>query len=431
MLPDGKTNKIEIVLNWGENASNLDLHSMQINKEAPGAGCETFFNKMDGCENTKLDGDSFIGGTQGGEKITISNPAQNLKYTYMIFVKDNSANEDELESSDAHIDISDGIKSLSKTLPEFRSNTPSGARFWFVGCLRTIGGSFQFAAVDSLNRDSPFITQKLYCDNIFKKDASVGQEKPNEFCEDISLNVRLQTAQYGAFFSSLEGCGSSCLTVQIVLVENDLEKTIFEGTPASDKVIVPISSNGQYIVKVDGEGYVATEEAFNVGCDISNCRSCNPSFVLPLSPVLAADQVKIMLSWAYLPQRIVLNTLEMADDNTVADIYSTNEKNITLSSTTLSGVSTSMNGKVGMIFVENLDKGSPFSTKSDVGVTITDGTTTSKNKMDMTKYGGQLFWIAGCFKIENGVLNFSPEASFLNTRPDKEVPDYCLRFYRS
>ena len=116
LLPAGKTDKIEIVLNWGEKASNLDLHTMQINKEAPGAGCETFFNKMVGCENTQLDADKFNGGADGGEKITISNPSENLKYTYMIFVKDNSADTDELETSEAHIDISDGTKSLTKTL---------------------------------------------------------------------------------------------------------------------------------------------------------------------------------------------------------------------------------------------------------------------------------------------------------------------------
>ena len=82
-----------------------------------------------------------------------------------------------------------------------------------------------------------------------------------------------------------------------------------------------------------------------------------------------------------------------------------------------------------MIFVENLSKEPKFSSKSNVEVTITDGVTTSKNMMDITKYGGQDFWIAGCYKVDNGTINFSPESSFLNGPPDKDVPDYCLRFF--
>merc|ERR1719341_2110751 len=297
LLPAGKTDKIEIVLNWGEKASNLDLHTMQINKEAPGAGCETFFNKMVGCENTQLDVDKFNGGADGGEKITISNPAENLKYTYMIFVKDNSADTDELETSEAHIDISDGTKSLSKTLPKFNRNTPSGANFWFVGCLRTVGESFEFASVDTLSRDSPYLTEKLFCDNLFKKDLSAGQEKSTEFCEDINLKVRLQTEQNSAYDSLL--ASASCPTcsissVQIVSVKNDAQKTIFEGVPevvprgAMDTVTVPITNNGQYLVKVEGDGYVATE--------ITKCGSCKPLFVVPLSQTLRSDEARIMIS---------------------------------------------------------------------------------------------------------------------------------------
>ena len=319
LLPAGKTNKIEIVLNWGTNASNLDLHTMQINKEAPGAGCETFFNKMVGCENTKLDGDKFNGGADGGEKITISNPAENLKYTYMIFVKDNSADTDELENSEAHIDISDGAKSLTKTLPKFTSNTPSGANFWFFGCLRTVGESYEFAAVDTLSRDSPYRTQKLYCDNLFKKDSTAGQEKTSEFCDDINLKVRLQTDQDSAFSSTFSGCGANCTTVQIVSVGSAEQKTIFEGLADVDTVTVPITSNGKYLVRVDGDGYVATEEAFDVTCDITKCGSCNPTFVLPLSPKLGSDEARMMLSWANLPNELQLSSFERGCEETDTD----------------------------------------------------------------------------------------------------------------
>ena len=52
LLPAGPTDKIEIVLNWGRNADDLVLHTMQISKETPGAGCETYLNKKSSCENT-------------------------------------------------------------------------------------------------------------------------------------------------------------------------------------------------------------------------------------------------------------------------------------------------------------------------------------------------------------------------------------------
>ena len=320
LLPAGKTDKIEIVLNWGAKASDLDLHTMQINKESPGAGCETYFNKMGGCENTKLDGNKFNGGADGGEKITISNPTDNLKCTYMVFVKDNSADTDELETSEAHIDISDGTKSLTKTLPKFTANTPGGANFWFVGCLRVVGESYEFAAVDTLSRDSPYVSQKLYCDNLFKKDSTAGEEKPSQFCEDINLKVRLQTDQESSFSSSLSGCGANCLTVQIISVGKDEQKIIFEGSPDVDTVSVAITSNGQYLVKVDGDGYVATEGTFDVNCDITTCRSCKPSFVLPVSPKLESDQARIMLSWANLPNALQVFSLERGCEEIDTDL---------------------------------------------------------------------------------------------------------------
>ena len=124
---------MDIVLNWGANADNLDLHSMQINKDSPGAGCETFFNKKSACDNTQFDTDIFNGGNKGGEKITIKSLQESMKYTYMIFVKDNSPDQDELEKSEAHIKISDGTKSLDRSLPMFTNTTPGGASFWFVG----------------------------------------------------------------------------------------------------------------------------------------------------------------------------------------------------------------------------------------------------------------------------------------------------------
>ena len=104
-------------------------------------------------------------------------------------------------------------------------------------------------------------------------------------------------------------------------------------------------------------------------------------------------------------------------------------KEMTGSTISLSNISQFLKGKVGMIFVENVSRVPKFSVESNVHVTITDGVKTSKSQIDLTNYGGEDFWIVGCYKLDNGKINFSPEASFLNSRPDVEVPDYCLRYY--
>jgi len=318
------------------------------------------------------------------------------------------------------------------------------------------------------------------------------------------MKVRLQTEQETAFSSAFDGCGATCTNVQIISVSSDEQKTIFEGAPDGDTVSVPINSNGKYLVKLEGDDYIDTEMVFDVKCDITKCRSCRPSFVLPVSPTLDVDEAKIMLSWANLPNTLQIFSYERgcAEKNTayvgepingnglsdlvpswqecsqlckdtdgcahwtwisdkfrnplLANICSMKKetgdikkvpgvvsgaagcedisppvvKVSTVSTISLSGISQSMPGKVGMIFVENLSKVPKFSSDSHVRVTITDGATVAKNQMDLSNYGGENFWIAGCYKLDdNGVINFSPEASFLNSRPDEEVPDYCLRFY--
>ena len=139
-----------------------------------------------------------------------------------------------------------------------------------------------------------------------------------------------------------------------------------------------------------------------------------------------------MLSWANLPNALQIFSLETEyDADLVEDIRFDNDakKLSTTSSISLSKVSKFMKGKVGMIFVENVSKVPKFSEESHVRVTITDGASTAKNKMNLANYGGEDFWIAGCYKLDNGKINFSPEAAFLNSRPDLEVPDYCLRYY--
>eukprot|EP00091_Calanus_sinicus_P012537 TRINITY_DN28179_c0_g1_i1.p2 TRINITY_DN28179_c0_g1~~TRINITY_DN28179_c0_g1_i1.p2 ORF type:complete len:132 (+),score=41.91 TRINITY_DN28179_c0_g1_i1:26-397(+) len=68
-------------------------------------------------------------------------------------------------------------------------------------------------------------------------------------------------------------------------------------------------------------GYVATEESFDVSCDITKCGSCNPSFVLPISPKLGSDEARIMLSWANLPNELQLSSFERGCEELDTDLY--------------------------------------------------------------------------------------------------------------
>ena len=90
-----------------------------------------------------------------------------------------------------------------------------------------------------------------------------------------------------------------------------------------------------------------------------------------------------------------------------------------------------MSEKVGMVFVENLSSASKFSAASQVSVMVTDGITTARQAMKLDNYQKQNFWIAGCYRLNNGTLSFTAEASFINNRPDEEVPDYCLKLYKN
>ena len=58
-----------------------------------------------------------------------------------------------------------------------------------------------------MTRYSPYLTEKLFCDNLFKKDLNAEQENPTDFCEDVNLKSK----EDSAYLSSLSGCEASCI----------------------------------------------------------------------------------------------------------------------------------------------------------------------------------------------------------------------------
>ena len=282
---------MEIVLNWGDKADNLDLHTVQVDSQVSNNWCETYSGKRSGCALTELDQDVQNGGGSGGEKITISQLGD-VPYSYMIVVKDNSANKNQLAEAEGSIHITDGVRSLSRFLPTFVTGTPEGAYYWFVGCLRIVEKSFVFSPVDKLATENPYVTERLYCNDLFKKNPSAGIKPFDDFCTDVTLDIK--------FIIPNNQVGREA-RVNIFSVDSTGEQKIILAKSIkrwSSVVKTPITTNGKYIVKVEGKAYTSTETEFDVRCKKLDCNSCKPWFVVPLISVPdSQDQVRILLSW--------------------------------------------------------------------------------------------------------------------------------------
>ena len=74
LRPEGN---IKIKLNW-EEALNLDLHSVEIDKESTSTHCETFYGQQSACRGSVFGQDIKTGGMPArdqGEAITIEKAA--------------------------------------------------------------------------------------------------------------------------------------------------------------------------------------------------------------------------------------------------------------------------------------------------------------------------------------------------------------------
>ena len=420
-----KTKEIDIALNWGTSPSNLDLHLIQIDQEDSGKSCHTFSKNSKSCKNSALDKDEYDGGSNGGETITINNLEENFKLTYMVFV--DSPDSNGLETSEAHLQITDGKKVMSRMLPE---TSMLGSSYWFAGCLKVVGDSFNFAPVDELSIVSPASKHKLYCENLFKENLSAGKKQEEDFCDGISMKIRLETEQSTAF--EFETVTNASLTIDFA--DKELGSTQSEVNVTNGVIEAKIYQNGKYLIDMmETEDYLAAADIVEVNCDINDCNNCNPSYVLPVSTKLEEDEINIMMTWQNSPRTLSLNVFEY--EGTIQELNAiknkTNNQNGVLISTT-SKQSTkiskemkeSQKMKVGMIFVENLEMDT-FTKETDVGFTIYDKDVTWKSKMDVEKYGDEKFWIAGCYFIADDV-SFKTVAAFLNESPNNVNPHLCL-----
>jgi len=429
LVPEGRNDKVDIVLNWGNQADNLDLHTVQVHNQVSNNWCETYFGKKTGCSLTELDQDVKNGGAIGGEKITIS-PLSRVPYTYMIVVKDNSAYKNQLGNSEGSIHISDGVRSMSRALPNFGSRTPEGAYYWFVGCLRIVDKSFVFSPVDKLARESPYVTERLYCDDLFKKNPTAGTKQNNQFCDDVTMDVK---------FTIPNDDGKKPARVNIVSVDfNGEEKIIYQKTVQywSTTVKTPITTNGKYIVKVEGDGYTSTENQYIIKCKKLDCKTCNPSFVVPLITTPDnKDQVKLMLSWTGPGNALITKSQVVNASLSMDKCYSASQNKSTCYSKNpnfqsnyfeFEEFSKLMSGKAGTVLVRLSD--AVASAKEGARVTITDSKRTVNAQINMQDYQGEDYWLPFCIFSSGDTFRLYGGPVFFNKASwDTYSQAYCAR----
>jgi len=436
MLPTNIENAIQILLNWGDSTEDLDLHVIQVDKNDNRVTCETYYNNMDGCKDTFLNHNIRQGGVNGSETVTIRQITSNQMFSYMVFADDNTVSESSLGTSRAHITVTDGTNSVIEEIPAFTEDTVAGARYWLAGCLQIVGDTFRYVAVNRFSRENPNIAEKLFCDNFFKNELLSDPVEP--FCEDTHLHVVIHDSTTNDPVPNVK--------TSVRVTKDDEEHLVVEAAVPDDNGIlsIPIKQNGHYVVKVEGDGYMSLKENLDVNCDISNCRECKPSVLVPLSPLLQPGEVRMTMSWGERPMDLDIYTqqknLNNPDpscttyysnkngcDGVSLDLDNYNGGNNGVETITFHDVD-SRQGDVYMVFVHHYGSSrveDEFES-SGVHLSLTDGQISSTVNMETDNYNGEQYWLAGCIKMVGSSYQFAPVNIFFNSKPDGEVPNLCL-----
>merc|ERR1712106_732191 len=439
MLPTDKDNSIQILLNWGDNTEDLDLHVIQVDRNDNRMTCETFYNNMNGCKDTSLNHNIKQGGINGSETVTIKQIRSNAMFSYLVFADDNSLTGSSLGTSQAHITVTDGTNSVKERIPAFTEDTVAGARYWLAGCLQIVGETFNYVPVNSFSRESPNVADKLFCDNLFKN--AVDTTPVEHFCENIDLHVDIH--------DSMTNGPVQNVTASVMVTKDDSEHVVIDGAIPDEngKLTIPIKQNGHYVVKVEGNGYVAAKEYLDVACDITNCGDCEPTILVPLSPLLPPGALRLTMSWGEKPLDLDIYAQQKNSNNPEPSCTTYYEKKTECDGVTLdldnfkggnNGVETitfhdvdNQQDAIYMIFVHHYGSNRVAEEfgSSGVHLTLTDGQVSTAVAMEAGSYNGEENWLAGCIKIVGTSFEFAPANVFFNSRPDEEVPNLCLETF--
>eukprot|EP00091_Calanus_sinicus_P005021 TRINITY_DN15385_c1_g1_i1.p1 TRINITY_DN15385_c1_g1~~TRINITY_DN15385_c1_g1_i1.p1 ORF type:complete len:162 (-),score=44.86 TRINITY_DN15385_c1_g1_i1:7-492(-) len=140
--------------------------------------------------------------------------------SYLVFADDNSVSGSSLGSSQADITITDGTDTVKETIPTFTEDTVAGARYWLAGCLQIVGETFSYVPVNRFSRESPSVTDKLFCDNLLKNTVATTSEP---FCNNVDLSV--------AVHSSTTNEPIKNVTASVILTKDDSQQKLLKEPP--------------------------------------------------------------------------------------------------------------------------------------------------------------------------------------------------------
>ena len=89
LSPELGEDEIRAILNWNENAKNLNLHILQVSQESDGKEtCETNWNIKNLCSKTgvEMNIENSLDGLVGSETITLSNVSTHFQNTYLSLI---------------------------------------------------------------------------------------------------------------------------------------------------------------------------------------------------------------------------------------------------------------------------------------------------------------------------------------------------------
>merc|ERR1712080_189962 len=268
-------------------------------------------------------------------------------------------------------------------------------------------------------------------------------DSEHNFCEDIQLKVTVQNAL------TKEALADTSATVIHYCEETGEEEVVAEGalTDLQGELFVDIAHGGHYEVKVSSAGYVTTAKSVTVDCPPAYCSICAPSIVVPLSPALGEDQLRLTLGGGNNLDNLDIYAV-YKDSSSSCVTTPTGDSDVncpgvdSVTGTDGQGVETiTFNQPTGetpsvyTVFVEwtqpaQHDDISIIAT--DAHVSVTDGRITEDISLSVVGYGGERYWVAGCLLLAGNTdpaYQFLPLNVYFTERPDVEVPDLCLETF--
>merc|ERR1712112_708468 len=142
--------EMRLVMNWGQNPQDLDLHVLQIDRKSGKETCHTYYENKDGCSGLSLDVDNTKGGYAGAETITWDDADD---FLYLMYVHDWSHEpETHIVESEARIALYLNKSGSPTTMEVPTTDTNTYSRWWIIGCM---DGASSFVKLGLLSENEP------------------------------------------------------------------------------------------------------------------------------------------------------------------------------------------------------------------------------------------------------------------------------------